>query len=847
MTLAAAPDGGSPRQHALEGWQIAAVPPGSAVAPGDLPAGADWIDAPLGTVAAMLTHAGRWHVDSPALRLDAHDWWLRARIDLDAHDLDAHDASAIGPLRLDGLGGLADLWVNGHHALHSDNMFVAHRVDWRPWLRPGPNVLHLRVASLDAALKARRPRPRWRTPMVEHQQLRWFRQTLIGRTPGWTPPAPPLGAWRDIAIETSRPVDVAVESIQAGVEDGRGVVRVVCRADALAVVLQLARGDERHRAVLQADPSDPQRWHGTLSVERPALWWPHTHGEPALYAASLEVQRQGEARHVQLLRPLGLRRIEVDTTDGDFAVQVNGVPVFCRGACWMPLDPVGHRPAPGAVHAAVVQARDAGMNMLRVSGATVYEDDAFFDACDAEGVLVWQEFMFASMDYPADDAAFAASVQTEVRQQVARWQGRPSLAVVCGNSEGGQQAAMWGAPRSLWEPPLFHAVLRDLVHAGLPGVPYWPSSAHGGALPHQSDVGTSSYYGVGAYLRPLHDARRAAVRFATECLAIAHVPDTEAVLRMPQGGSLRVHHAAWKARVPRDLGAGWDFEDVRDHYLRELFGVDAVSCRHDDHERYLALSREVGGALMADAFAEWRRPGSPTRGALVWTLRDLWAGAGWGLLDDAGHPKACWHPLRRALQPTAVLLTDEGGNGLHAHVVHEPDRPLDAVLQVALFAPGDAPVARASQALSLAPRGRCTVALAGLFDGFHDLTYSYRFGPPAIGLVQVCLDGADGTRLGEAFHFPAGRPAEVDAQPALAAARLRRDGDGTVVVQLQAQRFAQSVCIELDGHDLADNHFHLAPGDTREVRARPRAGVTQARGCVRMLNSTQVVVLGGPA
>lgn len=839
MTLPASPAGGSPRQRTLEGWQIVGATPGSATAPGELAADAEWIDAPLGTVAAMLTHAGRWSVDSPALRLDAHDWWLRARIDLDEGDL-----AAPGVLSLRGLGGLTDVWVNGHHALRSDNMFVAHRVDWQPWLQAGPNMLHLRVASLDAALKARRPRPRWRTPMVESQQLRWFRQTLIGRTPGWTPPAPPLGAWRDIVVESPQPDRVTVESIEAGVQDGRGVVRVACRARADAVALELTRGPERHLAALQPDPTDPLRWHGTLTVEQPALWWPHTHGEPALYAATLQVQRPGSSSHVQPLRPIGLRRIEVDTAGGDFALHVNGVPVFCRGACWMPLDPLGYRPAPGAVRAAVAQARDAGMNMLRLSGATLYEDDAFFDACDAEGVLVWQEFMFASMDYPADDAAFAATVQAEVRQQLERWQARPSLAVVCGNSEGGQQAAMWGAPRDLWEPPLFHAVLRDLVHAGLPGVPYWPSSAHGGALPHQSDQGTSSYYGVGAYLRPQHDARRAAVRFATECLALAHVPAPEAVLRMPQGSALRVHQAAWKARVPRDLGAGWDFEDVRDHYLTVLFGVDPVRCRHADHERYLALSREVGGELMADAFAEWRRPGSPTRGALVWTLRDFWAGAGWGLLDDAGCPKACWYPLRRALQPTALLLTDEGGNGLQAHVVHEPDRPLQAVLKVALFAPGDAPIARASQALSVVARGGCTVALAGLFDGFHDLTYSYRFGPPAIGVVQVRLEGADGTLLGEAFHFPAGRPAAIDADSPLSAARLRRHDDGRVVVLLQARRFAQSVNIELDGHDLSDNHFHMAPGDEREVRARPHAGATAARGCVRTLNSTQVMSLG---
>ena len=184
-------------------------------------------------------------------------------------------------------------------------------------------------------------------------------------------------------------------------------------------------------------------------------------------------------------------------------------------------------------------------------------------------------------------------------------------------------------------------------------MPYWPSSAHGGAFAHQNDRGTSSYYGVGAYLRPLQDARLSGVKFATECLALANVPSQAALARMPGGATLRTHQAAWRDRAPRDLGAGWDFDDVRDHYLRLLFGVDPTAVRARDHDRYLALSRAVSAELMRATFSEWRRPGSACRGALVLFLHDLWAGAGWGLLDDLGQPKAAFHGLREACAPRA--------------------------------------------------------------------------------------------------------------------------------------------------------------------------------------------------
>ena len=484
------------------------------------------------------------------------------------------------------------------------------------------------------------------------------------------------------------------------------------------------------------------------------------------------------------------------------------------------------------------------MNMRRVCGPTVYEDAAFFEACDAAGMLVWQDLMFANMDYPEQDAAFMASVNAEVHQQLALWRARPSLAVVCGNSEVEQQAAMWGAARELWSPGLFHQTLAHCVRAALPDVPYWPSSAHGGAFPHQSDAGTSSYYGVGAYLRPPQDARRAELNFATECLGVSNVPPSSTIARMPGGHTLRVHHPGWKARAPRDLGAGWDFEDVRDHYLAELFGVDPVQCRYADHERYMALSRCVTGELMARAFAEWRRPGSRCGGALVWFLRDLWPGAGWGLVDDVGVPKACFYHLKRALQPVSLFVTDEGGNGLMAHVVNERCEVLSGELRVALFGPADSLVAQAVRPLRVHGRGAASFALAESFDDFIDLSYAYRFGQPPATLVHVRLHRADGVQLGEIFFIPAGVAPMLRGDLGLTAKLECGDG-GRVGVTLHSTAFAQAVHIEVDDHVFEDNHFHMAPGTQRRIagtRVRGHDG-DRPRGRVNALNSNNTVTI----
>jgi len=94
--------------------------------------------------------------------------------------------------------------------------------------------------------------------------------------------------------------------------------------------------------------------------------------------------------------------------------------------------------------------------------------------------------MLANMDYPIDDAEFSSSLATEAAQQLQQLQARPCLAVLCGGSEVEQQAAMWGAPRELWSTPQVDQLLGALCASIVPGVPFWPSSAHGGAYPHQA-------------------------------------------------------------------------------------------------------------------------------------------------------------------------------------------------------------------------------------------------------------------------------------------------------------------------------------------------------------------------
>ena len=830
------------REALAAGWELCSTPPDAFSGPDELSrAPLDWVraDAPS-TAAQCLRAANLWSLDTAPRRFDSEDWWYRLRFTTPARA--PHEELALG---FEGLATVADVWLNGQPLLSSDNMFLAHeKIIGDPLT--GESELVIRFRALDRLLEAKRPRPKWRAPMVENQQLRWYRTTLLGRTPGWSPPAAAVGPWRPVWIETRARVRVTDLVVHTGVEGTIGWIEVAGTIERLgdttitdiALVVSRATGP-RHSIPLRSTPNNDV-YGGRLEIPDVALWWPHTHGEPALYDARLAIgiaEPGADLADLEVdLGRVGFRTLSLDTRGGDFSLQLNGVPIFCRGACWTP-DPVSLSDTAETLQSTLEQVRLAGLNMLRVGGTMVYESDAFLDLCDANGILLWQDFMFANMNYP-DSAEFIASVTAEARQQLGRLVARPCLAILCGNSEGEQQAAMWGAPRESWSPPLFHEHLAQLAREQCPEVPYWPSSAHGGAFPHASNAGTSSYYGVGAYLRPLEDARRAEVRFASECLAFANIPEDRTLGKMPGGASIRCHHPAWKARTPRDLGAGWDFDDVRDHYLTRLFGVNPLELRYGDHDRYIALSRVVSGEVMASTFAEWRRQRSTCRGALVWFWRDLWCGAGWGVVDSLGTPKAAYHYLRRVCQPIAISISDEGNNGLTLHVTNEPATPLAATLELKLYRNGETNVGSATRALTVGGRETVEIPAATLFEGFLDLSYAYRFGPTPFDVAVASLIAADGLTLAQTFHFIGGPNVTRELDVGLSATATAR-GETAFEVRVASRRLAQSLWIEAEGFTADEAYFHLAPGSEKTVLLRriPNEPARPLRGRVHALNA----------
>ena len=780
-------------------WELFLTADGSVSGPRQLGAGATRVSLP-----AQLSQVS-----------DDEDAWLRRAFFI--------ATAGLRRLRIARIGPLSALYLDGERIASTSNLFRSHVFEVE--LTAGDHELVIHLPSPARALAAKRPRPRWKTRLVAQQQLRYLRTPLLGRIPAWASDNPARGVLGGLSLTDASTVTRDDILVAATLEENRGVVRVGAPSWCHGGTLRVGVAS----APLVRDDTG---WRAEVVVRDPARWWPHTHGAQATLPMTLQL-----AEDTLQLGPVGFRTVEADRTGDRFQLRVNGVAVFCRGAVFVPrgLDLESTRTSLTAL-------RDAGGNMVRIGGTMRYEDRAFFALCDELGLLVWQDFMFANMDYPILDPDFAAEVEAEVDEQLHLGSAHASLAVLCGGCVVAQQAAMVGQPPERWYGTLFESVLPSRCAALCPQVPYVlgsPSSASENDLPFRVDRGIAHYFGVGAYLLSFEDARRADVTFASECLALSNVPEPHAVDALFGDEPIATHTPRWKTGVPRDNGAGWDFEDVRDHYLRLLAGRDALTLRYADPEAYLELSRISSVEVMTRVFSEWRRSGSNTHGGLVWFLRDLVPGAGWGLLDVDGHAKSPLLALRRVWSPTALLLTDEGVNGLRLHVAHEGPSACALRLRVALYRSDGTLVAEAERTLTAAARSRTPYDVDTFLGGFRDVGFAYRFGPRAHDVLLATLHDERGTTIGEAAHLPQLPLTPPDADLRAEATRL---DDTTVDVAIHAGRLAYYVCVRVPGWDADGGYFHIAPGGTRTVRLRASAAGTVARGFVHALGATPVRV-----
>ena len=798
------------KEHLIESWKFAASSPNEFSTPLELNDSLNWqaISAPV-TVAQANKELSS-STSANLENLDDFDWWFQADFSVDKTDYF---------LLLEGLATIADVWLNGKLVLKSDNMFVAHKLDVEAHLKH-ENQIIICFRSLGQQLSVRRARPRWKTKLVNQQNLRWFRTTLLGRIPGWTPPTTAVGPWLPVKlVPKSKPLK---EKLLASIKDELATLEVIYSfsSDAKVTSASLLFDNQSYPLQITSKGKGEFQISEKLEFSKVNKWWPHTHGTPKLYELKLAVEIEAEL-HVYSIGKVGFKSLSVDQSNDNFEFKINNTEVYCRGVCWTTNDIVSLTGKSEKLKESLTLLKDAGVNMIRIGGTMVYEQELFYQICDELGLLVWQDFMFANMDYPFEDEDFLKNVSLEAKQQLSRLSSHACIAAYCGNSEVSQQVSMLGMGSELAEDRFYTDTLANLCEEIHPGAYYLPTTPFGGAMPFHLDSGVSHYFGVGAYQRPLSELRSHNVKFASESLGFSNIPVTSTRHKVTNGETVTIHDPRWKKGTPRDSGSSWDFEDVRDHYLEQRYGVSSAKLKYEDNDTYFRLSELVTGEMMSDVFSEWRSSKSTNSGGLIWFAKDLSPGAGWGIIDSLNKPKACYFYLKRSWQPVNLSLTNETLKGVNVHISNEKNTPLKGRLKVTVFNKHSVPIAELENPIELLERENKTLVLDELFKHFYDLAYVYRFGPSKHSLIAASFwvdDKIISTDILYPNEIPWRQPVEKPVEIS-----ATENEDKSIDVTIKSESFLYGVVIEAKGFDSSDNFFQIIPNLTKQIVLRPNA------------------------
>jgi len=581
--------------------------------------------------------------------IDAEEWVYRRTFTVDETFL----ASPV-ELVCDGLDTLASVSINGRPALEANNMFRTWRRSVEELLITGENTIEVTFHStlpLLAEGQKLRPLREWNIYFDRHAGRGYIRKMACSYGWDWGPVAPTAGIWKNIRLESitgARWQDVALRQRHS---PGQATLYVSWKTEGVGTVTLELWIDNTLVTQLNSPSESGQ---ASLVVDHPQLWWPNDLGAQPLYefrATLTDSAGRVDTWHRRIgLRALRLVR-EPDEAGESFTFEVNGTAIFAKGANWVPHRILLPEITREDYARLLGDAADSHMNMLRVWGGGIYEDDAFYEICDELGILVWQDFQFACGMYPTWDAKFLANVEQEARDNVRRLRHHASLALWCGNNE--MEGAFAGQPFYSWEEygALFDEVLPRVCAELDPDHVYWPSSPHspkGDRMKTDSDgSGDTHHWSVFFGRQSIESQRNWRCRFMSE-YGFQSFPELKTIesFTEPEDRTLMSRIVDYRQRS--EVGNQTIFS-----YLIDWFQVPS------DFGDTLTLSQLTHSLCVRYAAEHLRRLQPHCGGVLYWQINDIWPCASWSSIDAFGRWKSLQYEAKRFFAPVLISIEED--------------------------------------------------------------------------------------------------------------------------------------------------------------------------------------------
>jgi len=536
----------------------------------------------------------------------------------------------------DGLDTLCTVAINGRELGKTNNIYRTWRFNAESFLNEGDNFIELKIQNPFPYMEEQHENEPLSSAMAKVKGKAHLRKTPCHFGWDWGPVLPPAGLIGSIALES---YNLRISDIKIRQHHSKGEVELEVNAKLSKpriienVELTAPTGEVfSHKLTASGD-----NLHCRFKVDNPQLWWCNGLGDQPLYQLKIgDIQKQ-----------IGLRTIELDTTPDEYGAQfrfiINGVPIFARGANWIPADSFITRVSRADIDFYCKSAVRANMNMLRVWGGGMYESEDFYDACDQNGILVWQDFIFACSAYPFHRPEFLENVREEVKDNVRRLRHRASLALWCGNNENELFAKLWkkSSKERTSNPHFYHNILRGWLSELDDITPYWPGSPSSGSPEHKLHSmekghirGDTHLWQVWHGMMPIEVLRKYPTRFCSE-YGVESMPSMHTVRSFTDKPSPNLFDPVMQLH-----------QKSRGGNEKILFYLLAKYRNPANFEDFVYLSQIVQSNAIRFATDCWRRNIGISNGALFWQMNDCWPVASWSGIDYHKQLKAVTYHAR---------------------------------------------------------------------------------------------------------------------------------------------------------------------------------------------------------
>ena len=586
-------------------------------------------------------------------------------------------------LKFDGLDTYTNVFLNDSLILSANNAFRSWEIDVSDALQL-KNELLIQFQSQDLIEEAKASKINYTLPEAPRV---FTRKPQFQYGWDWGPAIKTMGIWRDISLISYNKARIKDSFIRI---DSLGKKRAKLTAilelevpEYEQCTIEIINNTTNERETFAAEIYGMDGvYEYPIIINNPNLWWTHNLGTPFLYDFTINLLKESSVIATQHEK-VGLRTIELisqkDSIGESFYFKLNGKPVYMKGANYIPQNIFLPEVTSQQREKLLDDVVESNMNMLRVWGGGVYEDELFYNLCDEKGILIWQDFMFACAMYPGNPE-FLENAKLEAIENVKRLRRHPSLALWCGNNENSEGWHRWGwkegkteaQKQEIWEGyyALFNHILPRVVDSLNPSVSYWESSPkYGRGDKRYQFEGDAHDWWVWHDGYPFEHYEEEVPRFMSE-FGFQSFPSYEAIRYFTTLDSLYLNDPAVAAHQKHLRG----FQRIKDYMSRD-FPVP------ENDEDYVYVSQLLQAYGITKGIRAHRRAKPHNMGSLYWQLNDCWPAVSWSSIDGLGNWKALQYKVKDVFK-NRLIVPFEDNNSLKVVVIDDSNITMKANMYV---------------------------------------------------------------------------------------------------------------------------------------------------------------------